>query len=171
MRGSKTKGQSDRKTEGSGNEWQGLVRKLVSLGHVEDRHSPTQATRDDEQVLFDGEVDGVRCLLLRSRTAVVPPVILSPREREIVRMIAKGLPNKTIADVLEISGWTVCSHLRRIFSKLGVNSRAAMVARVLEIPQLEQKLMARPELETRVPQEVRSERIGPLAVVSAEVRG
>jgi DNA-binding CsgD family transcriptional regulator len=58
---------------------------------------------------------------------------LSPREQEIVRMVAKGHPNKVIADVLNISSWTVCTHLRRIFAKLGVGSRAAMVARMLEI--------------------------------------
>jgi hypothetical protein len=45
-------------------------------------------------------------------------------------MVAGGHPNKTIASVLNISSWTVCTYLRRIFAKLGVNSRAAMVARM-----------------------------------------
>ena len=58
---------------------------------------------------------------------------LSPREQEIVRMVAKGHPNKVIADVLSISSWTVCTHLRRIFAKLGVGSRAAMVAQLLDL--------------------------------------
>lgn len=47
-------------------------------------------------------------------------------------MVAQGHPNKIIAAVLNISSWTVCTHLRRIFAKLGVTSRAAMVARLLE---------------------------------------
>jgi len=34
--------------------------------------------------------------------------------------------------VLEISTWTVATHLRRIFAKVGVSSRAAMIARLLE---------------------------------------
>jgi len=55
---------------------------------------------------------------------------LSPREQEIVRLVAEGLPNKCISAVLEISSWTVATHLRRVFAKLGVNSRAAMVARL-----------------------------------------
>jgi DNA-binding CsgD family transcriptional regulator len=57
---------------------------------------------------------------------------LSPREQEIARMVAEGYPNKTIAAVLEISSWTVATHLRRVFAKLGVRTRAAMVARALE---------------------------------------
>jgi hypothetical protein len=47
--------------------------------------------------------------------------------------VAKGLPNKCISAVLEISTWTVATHLRRVFAKLGVSSRAAMIARVLEV--------------------------------------
>lgn len=52
---------------------------------------------------------------------------LSPREREIARMVAQGYANKTIATILEISPFTVNTYLRRIFAKLGVPSRAAMV--------------------------------------------
>lgn len=92
---------------------------------------------DAGDVLMDVEVDGVRCLLFRSEKPSKMTVKLSPREREIVRMIAKGYPNKAIAAVLEISGWTVCTHLRRIFSKVGVTSRAAMIARVMELKLLE----------------------------------
>jgi DNA-binding CsgD family transcriptional regulator len=57
---------------------------------------------------------------------------MSPREQEIAPMVAKGYPNKTIAAVLEISVWTVATYLRRIFAKLGVSPRVAMVARMLE---------------------------------------
>jgi DNA-binding CsgD family transcriptional regulator len=90
--------------------------------------------RGSEQVLFDIDVDGSRYVLIKS----APPVercalSLSPREREIVRMVALGRQNKVIAAVLNISSWTVCTHLRRIFAKLGVTSRAAMVAKVADI--------------------------------------
>jgi DNA-binding CsgD family transcriptional regulator len=57
--------------------------------------------------------------------------LLSPREQEIARMVARGYANKTIASVLEISTWTVASHLRRIFVKLHVSSRAAMATSLL----------------------------------------
>jgi len=85
----------------------------------------------DEKVILDLEVDGVRCVLVRRPLqAGQNEVALSPREREIARMVAKGYPNKVIARVLEISSWTVSTHLRRIFAKLGVSSRAAMVAKL-----------------------------------------
>ena len=48
-------------------------------------------------------------------------------------MVAQGHPNKIIADVLNISSWTVCTHLRRVFAKLGVGARAAMVARMHDL--------------------------------------
>lgn len=63
-----------------------------------------------------------------------PPVRtrLSPREREIVLLVAQGYPTKAIARYLGISIWTVATHLRRIFARLGVQSRAAMVARLFQ---------------------------------------
>ena len=106
-----------------------LVRRLVSDLAGEDRPGEGRGQARTDLVILDVEVDGVRCLLLRVPEARAP---LSPRETEIARMVAKGYPNKTIASVLDISSWTVASHLRRVFSKLGVSSRAAMVARLLE---------------------------------------
>lgn len=85
-----------------------------------------------EQILVDTEVDGIRYLVIRMRRPS-SRVQLSPREQEIVRMVAQGHPNKVIADVLNISAWTVCTHLRRIFAKLGVGSRAAMVAQLHDL--------------------------------------
>jgi DNA-binding CsgD family transcriptional regulator len=80
--------------------------------------------------LLEVEIDGSRYALMRwARAPVADHNALSPREQEIVRLVAKGLPNKAIASVLEISAWTVATHLRRIFAKLEVNSRAEMVAR------------------------------------------
>jgi DNA-binding CsgD family transcriptional regulator len=85
-----------------------------------------------EEIVFDTEVRGVRYLLVWLPKVTRGAALLSPREQEIVRMVAKGHPNKAIAGVLNISSWTVCTHLRRIFAKLGVTSRAAMIARLAE---------------------------------------
>jgi DNA-binding CsgD family transcriptional regulator len=85
-----------------------------------------------EQVVFETEVAGVQYYLVRSIPLQTSHVNLSPRELAIARLIAKGLPNKCIGDILEISPWTVATLLRRIFVKLEVSSRAAMVARLGE---------------------------------------
>jgi len=85
-----------------------------------------------ENVVFDIDVDGDRYILIRTVAAERRAHSLSPREREIVRMVALGHQNKVIAAVLNISSWTVCTHVRRIFTKLGVTSRAAMVAKAAE---------------------------------------
>jgi len=109
-----------------------LLKKLVKeVVRTESGESSSSRSRESA-VLFDGWIDGVRCILLRPGSDEPHRSLLSPRETEIARMVAKGFPNKTIADVLEISPWTVCTHLRRIFAKLDVRSRAAMVSEVLE---------------------------------------
>jgi DNA-binding CsgD family transcriptional regulator len=111
-----------------------LLQQLVSRA-TDLRQSCDQSESDieDQDVILDEEVNGVRCLLVRSHPKTGRhPIPLSPREQEIARMVAEGHPNKTIAAVLDISSWTVCTHLRRIFAKLNVRSRAAMVARLLE---------------------------------------
>jgi DNA-binding CsgD family transcriptional regulator len=111
------------------------VRGLVGLIGKANGAGPIEADRGDpaEEVLLDTEIDGFRYLLLRMPKPGTGRIRLSPREQEIVRMVAKGHPNKVIGDVLNISSWTVCTHLRRIFAKLGVGSRAAMVAQLLEM--------------------------------------
>ena len=53
--------------------------------------------------------------------------ILTPRETEIVRLVASGLRNKEIADKLAISEGTVKSHLHRSYEKLHVDSRVALL--------------------------------------------
>lgn len=55
--------------------------------------------------------------------------LLTDRELQIVAFVALGWSNKQIAKRLEISEWTVSTHLRRTFIKLNVDSRAAMVYR------------------------------------------
>ena len=65
-----------------------------------------------EQILLDADFGGDRYLLVRMAKARAHTT-LSPREIEIVRMVARGHPNKIIADKLSISSWTVCTHVRR----------------------------------------------------------
>lgn len=48
---------------------------------------------------------------------------LSPREREILELLAAGFPNKQIADRLGLTDGTVRWHLRHVYNKLHVRSR------------------------------------------------
>ena len=95
--------------------------------------APPAAPVDDE-VVFSVELDGTLYSLAHRQAPERPePVRLSAREREIARLISAGHTNKTVAAVLDISMWTVDTHIRRIFAKLGVRSRSAMVAQLAEL--------------------------------------
>jgi DNA-binding CsgD family transcriptional regulator len=58
--------------------------------------------------------------------------ILTARELQIAALVAEGRVNKQIAAELNISEWTVSTHLRRIFAKLNVDTRAAMVTKCFD---------------------------------------
>jgi DNA-binding NarL/FixJ family response regulator len=53
--------------------------------------------------------------------------LLTPRETEIVQMVAQGLRNKGIADRMSISEGTVKIHLHNIYEKVKVNGRLELV--------------------------------------------
>ncbi len=55
------------------------------------------------------------------------PVVLSPRELEVIVLIAEGYTNNQIADKLFLSAHTVTTHRKNIMAKLGVNNTAAIV--------------------------------------------
>lgn len=52
---------------------------------------------------------------------------LTPREREVVRLLCEGLRNKQIADRLAVADVTVRHHLTSVFSKLGVSDRLGLL--------------------------------------------
>lgn len=57
---------------------------------------------------------------------------LSERERAVLQLLVAGASNKAIAASLQLSEHTIKSHLYRIFSKLGVQSRAEAVAQAFQ---------------------------------------
>ena len=61
--------------------------------------------------------------LLSARAASSPLDALSEREREVLAMVARGLPNKLIARELSISEKTVKAHLTNVFRTIGVTDR------------------------------------------------
>ena len=97
-----------------------------------------QATRESGKVkadlapYIDRLVAGLqRAGQNRSASATGAPVLsaLSPRETDILTRIAEGLSNKEIARSLDIGPETVKSHLKSVFTKLGVEKRAQAVSR------------------------------------------
>jgi len=62
------------------------------------------------------------------------PDNLSPREREVLELLARGYLYKEIAEALHISVPTVNTHIRRIYEKLHVRSRSQAIARFTHIP-------------------------------------
>jgi DNA-binding CsgD family transcriptional regulator/tetratricopeptide (TPR) repeat protein len=60
---------------------------------------------------------------------------LSPREREIARLVAEGASNVDIAQLLFLSRKTVERHVSNIFVKLGVKNRVQLAAQYVEMPQ------------------------------------
>lgn len=95
-------------------------------GHLEIAEEPP----DGVAVVF--QHTNVRCVLVLQAPGACHS--LSPRESQIARLIAEGATNRLIGSVLDISLWTVSTHIRRIFAKLGVNSRAEMVAQLFGAP-------------------------------------
>ncbi len=61
-------------------------------------------------------------------------VELSPREREVLELLARGYLYKEIAEMLKISVLTVNTYIRRIYEKLHVRSRAQAVAKYAHLP-------------------------------------
>lgn len=84
-----------------------------------------RAAMRGEPFLYPGAVTTlIRDYLRRSRNGdAMPDSILTPREEEIVKLIAEGHSAKDIADVLVISAKTVDRHRANILHKLGLRDR------------------------------------------------
>lgn len=66
----------------------------------------------------------------RARGAVLESVRMTPRERQVVNLIAEGMSNKEIAARLHVAVHTVKSHVRNVLEKLTLHSRLQIAAYV-----------------------------------------
>ena len=69
--------------------------------------------------------------------AHAPVEALTPRELDVLRLLAEGAGNRAIGERLGISDHTVKFHLAAIFGKLGVTTRTAAVRRALRLGWIE----------------------------------
>jgi NarL family two-component system response regulator YdfI len=101
---------------------------------------PREATSEEIVAAIQASVVGLVVLHPDALHSVLSPIpsgdqpelessdqILTPREIEVLRMIAEGLGNKEIASKLRISDHTVKFHISSIFAKLGASSRTEAV--------------------------------------------
>ncbi len=68
----------------------------------------------------------------QTRETVRGASTLTSREHDILAGLLKGSPDKGIARALNISAWTVHTHLKNIYEKLGVRSRTEAVIKYLQ---------------------------------------
>jgi two-component system, NarL family, response regulator YdfI len=99
---------------------------------------PRDATSEEIRAAIQAAAMGLVVLYSAAFDALLSPIperseldppdqILTPREIEVLRMIAAGLGNKEIASKLTISDHTVKFHISSIFAKLGASSRTEAV--------------------------------------------
>jgi DNA-binding NarL/FixJ family response regulator len=77
--------------------------------------------------LGDRPIDSATAQKAARRPTREPVRVLTPRETEIVQMVAQGLRNRGIAERLSISEGTVKIHLHNVYEKVKVNGRLELV--------------------------------------------
>lgn len=78
-------------------------------------------------------IDRLTARLMAPAPRIAPhPFGLTPREAEVLRLVAQGLPYAEIAERLFLSPRTVGTHLTNIYGKLAVDNRAAATRLAIE---------------------------------------
>jgi DNA-binding NarL/FixJ family response regulator len=84
------------------------------------------------QAVLDPAVQGRLLAAMTATTVPLAPATelpdeLTPREAEVLRLVARGMSNTEIADALIVSEATVKSHINHLFAKIGARDRAQAV--------------------------------------------
>jgi DNA-binding NarL/FixJ family response regulator len=77
--------------------------------------------------------NSIAALLNRRRETDTQRESLTPREKEVLRLMAEGLASRDIADKLGISYATVRTHIRSLDAKLGVHSKVQAIVKAREL--------------------------------------
>jgi ATP/maltotriose-dependent transcriptional regulator MalT len=115
--------------------WDPLVASIRASRDLADAFSAIQPLRPALAALYQrtNDLGLARVSGLRARAVGDPAGLLSPRELEVLGLIARGYRNQEIASALVLSLSTVKVHVRHIFEKLGVRSRSEAVTRLTTI--------------------------------------
>ena len=107
---------------------------ILLLSKAPNQEFDGESNKEVPQKVSHFEILGQYCAIVEAKTNSANSQqnladLLTERELQIATLVSLGRVNKQIARQLHISPWTVATHIRRIFYKLGVDSRAAMVYR------------------------------------------
>ena len=96
--------------------------------------APQEEILEGVRSVARGEValaPGIAALLVKR--VATPAITLSPRETEVLALVAQGNSNPEIAARLHLSEATVKTHLLHVFEKLGVRDRTRAVTKAMEL--------------------------------------
>jgi LuxR family maltose regulon positive regulatory protein len=112
--------------------WDPVVCAFRACAALADAAASSAAWRDRIEQMYEESSDlGLaRRAVFRTRSTRAPSEILTPRELEVLGLIAQGLRNPEIAKALFISQSTTKVHVRHVLEKLGVRTRAEAVLRL-----------------------------------------
>jgi ATP/maltotriose-dependent transcriptional regulator MalT len=112
--------------------WDPVVCALRSAPALGDAVAANQDLRSQLEALYlrIGDLTLARRAGFRTRATAAPRDVLSPRELEVLGLIACGYKNREIARALFIAESTTKVHVRHVLEKLGVRTRAEAVARL-----------------------------------------
>jgi DNA-binding NarL/FixJ family response regulator len=112
--------------------WDPVVVALRSSRNLSDLLAKLDDDRPQLEILYQRSNDAAlaRRAGFRTRSPKPPDEILSPREMEVLQLLARGFRNREIAKALVISNSTTKVHVRHVFEKMGVRTRTEAVARL-----------------------------------------
>ena len=115
--------------------WDPLIASIRASRDLADTYATIEAVRPALGSLYQrsNDLGLARAAGLRARAIGDPANLLSPREYEVLGLMARGYRNQEIANALVLSLSTVKVHVRHIFEKLGVRTRSEAVTRLATI--------------------------------------